>query len=66
MELWSLTKPTLAIVLFLVIVKTLVFRERIPNTWMFAAAVLLTVVGLYLFSMPVDCLVGLEYRDTTE
>ncbi len=49
MELWSLMKPTLAIVLFLVIVKTLVFRERIPNTWMFASAVLLTVVGLYLF-----------------
>ncbi len=48
-ELWSLTKPTLAIVLFLVILKTVVFRERIPNAWIFASAVLLTVVGLYLF-----------------
>lgn len=49
MELWSLTKPTLAIVLFLVILKMLVFRDRIPHIWLFVSAVLLTVVGLYLF-----------------
>lgn len=48
-NLWAVARPTLAIVLFLVIVKTIFFRESISNKWIFASAVLLTMLGLYLF-----------------
>ena len=48
-NLWTVARPTLAIVLFLVIIRTLFFRESIPNKWIFVSAVLLTMLGLYLF-----------------
>jgi len=49
LDLWTLAKPALAIVALLVILRLLVLREPLANGWMLLAAVLLTIVGLYLF-----------------
>lgn len=48
-DFWEIAKPTLAIVTLLVIVRLVFPRNEMTNWWGLAAAVFITILGLYLF-----------------
>ncbi len=48
-DLWSLSKPILAVAGLFLIVRVAVFRSSSVNWWFVSGALLLTLAGLYLF-----------------